>query len=161
MSTLPASKTALLTLLRAYPDATFDSSNSALDDWAVLTSEGRTYSLVIEMGAATTEDTGDYLAQGDYSETHRLDAWICWKRGQGEGGDAAQRQALIDLTERLKDYARPYTRLNGAANVEQARIVETSEPLYIAPRSMHAASTHVAQRITWEIQCTAAFDAVE
>lgn len=159
MSTLLTAQTALLDLLQQYPAATFDASNSSINKWDVLMSQGRDYSAVIEMDEATQEgdELNGYREQGMYQETHRLALWIAWKRGQGDGGDAAQKAACLALTEGIKDFMRPYLTLNGAASVIEARITETSEPQYLAPRSVTAASTHVAHRVRWRVQCESEF----
>lgn len=156
MSTYLDIESALLALIRAYAGgAVFDAANSSVDDWIALDANGTEVAAVIEMAAASTEGAQQdgYGAFGEYQETHTLALWICQKRGTGDGGDGAAKQALKTLTEAIKDYLRPFRRLDGAAGVRSARLLRTGEPVYISPNDQIEAATHVAQQITLQVVC--------
>ena len=155
MTTLLPTLDAMLALLRACPSATLTATNSAIDDTRVMISESTPYSIIVDHGG-TVEDTLDWLQQGKYTETHLLNLWVCYKRGQGEGGDAAQKQALRTLVEGVKDYLRPYETLNGAPYVIESRITETGPADYSVLTVRAEVSTHIVQRVTVRVQCVRA-----
>jgi hypothetical protein len=157
VSTYTTAEAALLTLVRAYNSgATFTPANSSVDDWRVLDASSTTVAAVLEMAAPTIERTvtaTEYGAYGEYQEVHQIGVWICAARGQGAGGDGAAKAACKTLTEAVKDYLRPYRRLNAAAGVRSAAILRTTDPAYISPTRDIAQATHVAQEIIFEIAC--------
>ena len=163
MSTYTAVEAALLTLVRAYSSGTvYTATNSSVDNWRVLDG-GAARAVVIEMAEATTEsDTANGRnAFGTYQEVHRLGVWVCVARGSGDGGDVAAKVALKTATEALKDYLRPYERLNAAANVSRAQIARTTAPAYISPSSDATRATHVAQQVIVQVQCRAVLSPLE
>lgn len=161
MSTYTVAEAALLTLVRAYSGGTvFTTTNSSADDWRVLDATSTESAAVLEMAGPTVEGVltyqrhaQSYGADAEYQETHQIGVWICVKRSTGVGGDGAVKATLKALTEAVKDYLRPYRRLNAAANVRAALIARTTEPSYISPTKDIADATHVAQQIVFEVQC--------
>jgi hypothetical protein len=160
MSTYSTAEAALLTLIRAYSGGTvFDEANSSADDWLALDANGTEVAAVVEMAGPTTEATIDadsYGAYGEYQEMHTISLWLCRKRGVGADGDGAVKAALKALTEAVKDYLRPYRRLNGAAGVRSMRLLRTTEPAYISPTDKVEDATHVAQQIVVQVLCESA-----
>lgn len=160
MSTYTIAETALLALVRAYAGGgTFNSQNSAIDNWLMLDSSNQTAAAVIEMAgesreAIDTSEPTEYGAYGEYQEVHQVGVWICQPRGAGDGGDGIAKAAVKTLTEAVKDYLRPYRLLNAAAGVRSAQIVRTTAPTYISPTTDIAQATHVAQEIVMIVVCT-------
>lgn len=156
MTTYLIAEGALLTLCRAYSaGAVFTTANSSADDWTVIDTADT--SLLIEMGEQTQEgiEQDDYEAHGEYQEQHTIDVWICQKRSAGATGDGTIKQGLKTLTEALKDYLRPYRRLNAASGVRSMAITSTLPPAYvqrIGGRGVADAS-HLTQRIRCVVLC--------
>lgn len=156
MSTYATAETALLTLVRAYASgAVFTTTNSAADDWKPLDAPNTEVAAVVEMAGASTEgvEQDGYGVEGEYQETHTIGLWLCKKRGTGDGGDGVVKQQLKALTEAVKDYLRPYRRLNGAAGVRSMKLMRTTEPTYISPTDKVGDATHIAQQITFQVLC--------
>lgn len=167
MSTVLLAESALLALIRSYNSgATFGTTNSAIDDWRVLDAEDAGTACVIELAGPSQEadELNGRSTHGAYQELHRIGAWVCIERGVGTGGDVAAKQACQALVEALKDYCRPYERLNTENDdspIVRAQIVETTDLSYIAPTDDITQATHVAQRITWLVHCEANYDPLE
>ena len=158
MSTYLATEAALLALVRRYnAGATFTAANCLADDWLVLDARNTEVAAVIEMAEASAE--GDNLSghgsQGVYQDVHKLALWICVKRGVGVNGDGAAKATCKTLTESLKDYLRPYERLNHGAPIARAQLGRTDAPSHLSPTNDISAATHVAQRILLTVQCEA------
>ena len=163
MSTYQTAESALLTLIRAYSGGTvYTTTTSSADDWRVL--DNATSAAVVEMAGPTIEGMTapvEYGVHGEYQETHQIGIWICEPRGVGAGGDGAIKQALKARTEAVKDYLRPFRRLNNASGVRSAQIVRTTAPAYISPTTDAAMATHVAQQIIVQVACESAEPAGE
>jgi hypothetical protein len=160
MTTYLTAEAAVLTLLRAYnAGATFTVANSVVDDWTII--DTAPTSAFVEMGDDTIEavEINDYGAHDEYQEQHTISLWICQKRSTGAAGDAALKQGLKTLTEAVKDYLRPYRRLNNATGVRSMQISSTTPPLMIRRTATGtngpglADASHFAQRIQLTVLC--------
>jgi hypothetical protein len=157
MTTYLTAESAVLTLLRAYNSgATFTIANSAVDDYTIIDVANTT--AFIEQGEDSQEniEVEDYGAYDEYQERHVISLWICQKRSAGASGDAALKQGLKVLTEAVKDYLRPYRRLNGAIGVRSMMIASTTPPLTIKRADQKpglADTSHFGQRVQLVILC--------
>jgi hypothetical protein len=151
VSTYPAAAAALLALCRA--SGPFDEANSAADDFTVLDA-GYDLALLIR-GIYTDEadEIDDYGAHDARQERHVIEAQVWKSTGTGDGGMGAIDAELIAATEALKDYVRPYERLNGTAR--RARIVRTTRPESNGTRS------HRVQIITFHVDCEFDYEPIE
>lgn len=129
MSTYSTTEAALLARIQAYNGgATFTASNSSRGDYRVLDREGVTQAAVL-MQAAPSE-FGDRLdsrgAHGKRQQRHRIAIVLFQARLQANDGDTYA--SLTTLRDALIAYLDTYPRLNAAAGVKRAEIVEAAEP---------------------------------
>jgi hypothetical protein len=130
VSTYSTSEAALLTTVRAVSNGSiFTAANSSRGDFRVLNNEGVTTAAVL-MQAAPSE-FGDNLGQGrgthgKRQQRHRVAVILFQARGQAD--DGASYVALQETRDTLIAYIDTYPRLNDAANVKRAEVIEASEP---------------------------------
>ena len=130
MSTYSTSEAALLTVVRASgAGAVFTTSNSSRGDFRVLNNEGVTRAAVLMQ--ASRSEFGDNLGQGrgthgKRQQRHRIAVVVFQARGQADDGTSYA--ALQAITDALIGYLDTYPRLNNAASVKRAEVIEASEP---------------------------------
>lgn len=159
MSTYASAKAALLATCRAYNGgATFDTTNSAADDYAVQDTASSQYALVLVKGGPTAE--GDNLdgrgSQGMYQERHTFKLIISAKVGNAQQGYGVIIQGLETLVESLKDYIRQHDRLGTPDPVRRAQTIETSATMERVPRDANA-PTHFIIEVLVRVFCEAVY----
>jgi hypothetical protein len=125
---------ALLTRVRAYnAGATFDTDNSAADDWTMLDSPDPVVA-VLTMAEDSAE--GDSLdgrgTAGKRQARHGIGVLVGARIGDGK--DSAALATLHSTCDGLMSYLRSYARLNNTAGVKRAEIVSRSRARLIGPR---------------------------
>lgn len=135
MSTYLPAKAALLTLIRAYAGGSvFGTNNSSRDDFQVRDSPAGIACVVATAEDSLESDRIDggallgYGVQGEYQERHTFVAHVFTTVGTGETGLDRIVTTLETLVEDIKDYLRPFHRLNGTPGVRDAKIVRTTRP---------------------------------
>jgi hypothetical protein len=147
--TYATTEAALLTLVQAYSSGSvFDDSNSSRGNFQVLDGQGVRQAAVLMM--AGRSEYGDDLGNGRGShgkrqQRHRIGVIVFVERGQD--GDGTTYTALATLTDGLAGYIETYPRLNNAANVKRAEIVEVTEP------NIRRLTSHMYQTIIVEVLC--------
>jgi hypothetical protein len=142
--------------VRAYSGGmVFTEENSAAEDTLVLDAPNTDVAAIVAMAGESIEadEIDDYGEHGAYVERHQIAVWICVERGTGDGGDGALAQECKALTEAVKDYLRPYERLNNAPGVLRAQIVRTGAPDLISRSVAMEDATHVAQEVVFQVLC--------
>lgn len=141
---LAAAESALLALVRAY-GTTFDSANSALDDWRVALDCQGPVGAVIEQAADTEEadELDGYPGHGHRVQAHELLVSVAYKVGGGQGGDAEATRAAKALGEALADHIAAYERLDGGTYVRRARVTRVTAPSEVRPRGQEGGPTHI------------------
>jgi hypothetical protein len=163
VSTYTTAETALLALVRSYgAGLIFTEENSAAEDTLVLDAGTGVAAIVAMAGESVEGDKiDDYGEHGAYVERHQIAVWVCVERGTGDGGDGAISQECKALTESVKDYLRPYERLNGAPGVLRAQIVRTGAPDLISRSTAIEDATHVAQEVVFSVLCAGTYEPTE
>jgi len=130
MSTYVPSEEALLAAVRASGNgATFTTQNSARGDFTVLDKAGVTSAAVLmQAGKSEYADNlgGGRGAHGKRQQRHQIAVILFQARGQADDGTATQ--ALHGQKDALIAYLDTYPRLNNAAGVKRAAVVEADVP---------------------------------
>ena len=130
MSTYATSEAALLTAVQASSaGAVFTATNSSRGHFRVLNNEGVIAAAVLIQAARS--EFGDNLGQGrgthgKRQQKHMITVVVFQARGQVDDGTSYA--ALQATTDALIAYLDTYPRLNNAANVKRAEVIEASEP---------------------------------
>lgn len=130
MSTYAASEEALLEVIRLYNNSgTFTEVNSSRGAFRVLNNTGVTQAAVLmKVGSSQYADNlgGGRGAHGKRQQRHRIGIVVFQARRQDD--DGAIYTDLSELVDELIGHIDRYQRLNNAANVKRAQVIEDTEP---------------------------------
>ena len=129
MSTYATSEEALLEVIRLYNGgATFSENNSSRGSFKVLNNTGVTSAAVLmKVGGSQYADNlgGGRGAHGKRQQRHRIGIVVFQARRQDD--DGITYGDLTALTDALIGHIDRYQRLNNAANVKRAQVIEDTE----------------------------------